>query len=154
MSRRRGLTLVVAVVSIVACPWVGPANAAKPTVEVIEVDETIADEFLTEECGVDVTTHIVGRVRLREFDRTKGTVAVNNVNFTLTATAGDNTARFRDVGADHARITPDGQMILSITGQVPFDFKGVLKIDPETDEVFHEPSAAYDTTRVCARLTA
>jgi hypothetical protein len=154
MSRRRGLTLVAAVLSIVACLWVGPANAGKPTVEVIEVDETFADEFLTEECGVDVTTHVVGRVRLRDFDRTKGTITVNNVNLTLTATAGDNTARFRDVGSDHVRITPDGQMILSITGQVPFEFKGVLKIDPETGEVLHEPSAAYDTTRVCARLTA
>jgi hypothetical protein len=94
------------------------------------------------------------QVRLRDFDRTKGTITVNNVNFTLTATAGDNTARFRDVGTDHARITPDGQLILSITGQVPFDFKGVLKIDPETGKVLHEPSAANDTTRVCARLTA
>jgi hypothetical protein len=109
---------------------------------------------LSEECGVDVTTHIVGRVRLRDFDRTKGTVTVNHVNLTLTAAAGDNTARFRDVGTDHARITPDGQLILSITGQVPVDFKGVLKIDPEIGEVLHEPSAAYDTTRVCARLTA
>jgi hypothetical protein len=84
----------------------------------------------------------------------RGTVTVNHVNLTLTATAGDNTARFRDVGTDHARITPDGQLILSITGQVPVDFKGVLKIDPEIGEVLHEPSAAYDTTRVCARLTA
>ena len=148
MSGRRGLTLVAAL-SIVACPWVGPANAAKPTVEVIEVDETIADEFLTEQCGVDVTTHIVGRVRLRDFDRTKGTVTVNNVNLTLTATAGDNTARFRDVGADHARITPDGQLILSIIGQVPFEFKGVLKIDPETDEVFHD-----DARRTTPRASA
>ena len=154
MSQRRAYTLVVAALSIVAFCLVGTANAGKPTVEVIEIDETIADTFLTEECGVDVTTRIVGRVRLREFDRTKGTLAVNNVNFTLTATAGDNTARFRDVGADHVRMTPHGQLILSIIGQVPFDFKGVLKIDPETGEVLHEPSAGYDTTRVCARLTA
>jgi hypothetical protein len=141
--------------AVVACAWAGPAGAAKPTTEVIEVDDLLdPDDFLTEECGVKVATRIVGKVRLREFDRTKGTVAVNNVNFTLTATAGDNVARFKDVGADHARITPDGQLILSIIGQVPFEFKGVLKIDPETEEVFHEPSAAYDTTKVCARLTA
>ena len=155
MSRRRGLSRVVSLLAVVACAAAGPAGAAKPTTEIIHVDDTIApDEFLSEECGVDVTTHIVGTVRLRDFDRTKGTVAVNNVNLTLTATAGDNTARFKDVGADHARITPDGQVILSIIGQVPFEFKGVLKIDPETDEVFHEPSAAYDTTKVCARLTS
>jgi hypothetical protein len=154
MRRCRGLTLVVLLLAVAACAVAGPAGAAKPTVMIIDVDDTFADAFLTEECGVDVITRVVGRVRLRDFDRTKGTVTVNNVNLTLTATAGDNVARFKDVGADHARITPDGQVILSIIGQVPFDFKGVLKIDPETGEVLHEPSAAYDTTRVCARLTA
>jgi hypothetical protein len=154
MSRRRGLSLVVAGLAVVACAWAGPAGAAKPTTEIVNVDDTIADEFLSEACGVDVTTHIVGTVRIREFDRTKGTIAVNNVNLTLTATAGDNVARFKDVGADHVRITPDGQLIVSIIGQIPFEFKGVLKIDPETEEVFHEPSAPYDTTMVCARLTA
>ena len=46
---------------------------AKPTVEVIKVDDTFADDFLTEECGVDVTTHVVGRFRLGEFDLKKGT---------------------------------------------------------------------------------
>jgi hypothetical protein len=44
--------------------------------------------------------------------------------------------------------------VLSIVGQVPFDFKGVLKIDLGTGEVLHEPTAPYDTTKVCAALTA
>ena len=64
MSQRRAYTLVVAALSIVAFCLVGTANAGKPTVEVIEIHETIADTFLTEECGVDVTTRIVGRLRL------------------------------------------------------------------------------------------
>jgi hypothetical protein len=155
MSRRRGPFLVVAALAMVACAWAGPAGAAKPTTQVIQVDEIFdPDEFLSAECGVEVTTRIVGTVRLREFDRTKGTIAVNNINLTGTATAGDNVARFKDVGADHTRITPDGQLIVSIIGQVPFEFKGVLKIDPDTGEVFHEPSAAYGTEKICARLTA
>jgi hypothetical protein len=101
-----------------------------------------------------VTTHVEGKIKLREFDRTTGTVSVSTVNVAATATAGDNIARFRDVGVDHARITPDGTLVLSIVGQVPFDFKGVLKIDLGTGEVLHEPTAPYDTTKVCAALTA
>jgi len=80
--------------------------------------------------------------------------ALNTVNVKGTATAGANTFRFHDVGNDHLRITPDGALVLSITGQVPFEFKGVLKIDPDTGEVFHEPSRTDDTTRACAALTA
>ena len=74
----------------------------------------------------------------------------------MTATAGDNTYRFRDVGADLVRIEPDGTAILSIIGQVPFDFNGVLKIDLETGEAILEPHAltADRVERACAVLTA
>lgn len=59
-------------------------------------------------------------------------------NVGLTATAGDNTYRFRDVGADQVRVTKDGA-ILSIIRQVPLDFIGVLEINLDTGEVVHEP---------------
>lgn len=154
MRRCRGLSLVVVGLAVGACAWAGVAGAAKPVVTLIAIDETFADEFLSEECGVDVTTHVEGKIKLREFDRTNGTVSVSTVNVAATATAGQNTARFRDVGVDHARITPDGTLVLSIVGQVPFDFKGVLKINLDTGEVLHEPTRAYDTTKVCAALTA
>jgi hypothetical protein len=154
MRRRSGFSLVVVGLAVIACASAGAAGAAKPTVTLFTVNETFADDFLSEECGVDVTTHFEGQVKLREFDRTTGTVSVSTVNVAATATAGDNIARFRDVGVDHARITPDGTLVLSIVGQVPFDFKGVLKIDLGTGEVLHEPTAPYDTTKVCAALTA
>ena len=57
----------------------------------------------------------------------------------VTATAGGRTFRFRDVGADVARVQPDGSVVLLISGQVPFFFAGALKIDPETEEVLLEP---------------
>jgi hypothetical protein len=154
MRRCRGLSLVVVGLAVGACAWAGVAGAAKPVVTLITIDETFADDFLSEECGVDVTTHVEGKIKLREFDRTNGTVSVSTINVAATATAGDNTARFRDVGVDHARITPDGTLVLSIVGQVPFDFKGVLKINLDTGEVLHEPTRADDTTKVCAALTA
>lgn len=73
----------------------------------------------------------------------------------LTATAGDNTIRFRDVGADLVRIEPDGTAILMIIGQLPFDFTGVLKIDLETGEAILEPQhvTGDEVEDACAILT-
>jgi hypothetical protein len=131
------------------------AWAGKPDFERIAIDDTFADDFLTDECGVDVTTHALGHVTARSFDREKGLLSVNTLNIALTATAGDNVYRFRDVGADMVRVTKDGP-ILSIIGQVPFDFNGVLKINLDTDEIVHEPghSTAAEIEKACARLTA
>ena len=113
------------------------------------------DDFLTEECGVDVTTTATGRsttiTATREGARL---IEVHAINVGLIATAGDNTFRFRDVGADVTRIEPDGTVVLSIIGQLPFDFTGVLKVNPVTGEVILEPHHGVDTTRACAALTA
>jgi hypothetical protein len=134
----------------------GAATAAPPTFERIDVDDTFADEFLTEECGVDVTTTIRGHVILRTFsgDGT-GPAQLNTLNLAITATADGRTFRFRDVGADLTRIDPDGTAVLSIVGQVPFDFAGVLKIDLETGEAILEPKdrSAKQLAKACAVLT-
>ena len=46
-------------------------------------------------------------------------------------------------GADVTRIEPDGTAVLLISGQVPFDFAGVLKIDLETGEAILDSVARY-----------
>jgi hypothetical protein len=69
------------------------------------------------------------------------------------ATAGNNQARFRDVGIDLVRVEPDGTVALSTVGQVPFGFTGVMKINLDTGEVILEPHHIVDTTRVCELLT-
>lgn len=133
------------------------ASAAKPTFEVIEIDESFADEFLSEACGVPVTTHAEGKIIRRTMDDTgTGAADVSSINVALTATAGDNTIRFRDVGADVVRIEPDGTATLIIAGQVPFAFTGVLKIDLETGEVILEPqhNTEENLEKACAALTA
>jgi hypothetical protein len=73
-----------------------------------------------------------------------------------TANTGLSTYRFRDVGADLVRVEPDGTVILSIIGQVPFGFTGVLKIDLETGEAILEPhhSLEGDLEKACDALTA
>jgi hypothetical protein len=142
---------------VVAALLAPGASAAKPTFNVIEIDESFADDFLSDACGVAVTTHIQGRIIQRAMDDTgTGLAVVSTVNVAVTATAGDNTIRFRDVGADLVRIEPDGTAILMIIGQLPFDFTGVLKIDLETGEAILEPHhfTGDELEQACAVLTA
>ena len=134
----------------------GVASAAAPTFERIPVDDTFADEFLTEECGVPVTTNVKGHVTLREFaGEGSGLLAVNTLNLAITTTAGENVFRLRDVGGDVARVEPDGTAVIYITGQVPFEFAGVLKLNLETEEAFLEPRdrSEQQLARACKALT-
>ncbi len=148
--RRSSSVVAAAVLAAVLAP-AAPALAAPP--EVTPIDGQFDDEFLTEECGVAVSTTVSGQVRIREFERNSGVVSVLTINLTLVATAGDNSVRFKDVGADLVRIAPDGSGVVQVSGQVPFDYKGVVRYDLETDEVVFESSGPFTTDRVCRALT-
>jgi hypothetical protein len=147
----------VSVLVLAGLVWAGLAVGAPPTIERITVDESFSDEELAEACGVpSVTTTVQGHVILRVFSGDgPGLVQVNTLNLGLTATAGDRTFRFRDVGADVAQVKPDGTIILTITGQVPFAFAGALKINPETEEVILEPRdrSEEQLAKACRALT-
>jgi hypothetical protein len=155
--RRR--SFVLALLALVALGALVPAaTGARPETVVTIVDDTGTDDFLSEECGVPVTFHATGRVTTREFSGTgaAGPIEVRTLNVSVTLSAGDNTYRFRDVGADHLQTKPDGTLVLMIIGQVPFAFTGVLKINPETDEVILEPQHSIEdrVEDACAALTA
>ncbi len=138
MYARRIVTLVAGLLAAVGMVGTEVAAAA-PTIERITIDETFSDDFLTEACGVPVTTTVSGNVTLRTFSgEGTGPATLNTLNLTFTATAGDRVVRIRDVGGDMVRIEPDGTAVLYIIGQVPFDFAGVLKIDLETGEAILE----------------
>ena len=146
----------VSVLVVAGLVWAGLAVGAPPTIERIDVDETFADEFLTEECGVPVSTTALGHVIVRMFSgEGTGVAQVNTISIGLTATAGDRTFRFRDVGADVVQIQADGTLVLLITGQVQFEFAGVLKINPETEEVILEPRdrSEEQLAKACRALT-
>jgi hypothetical protein len=156
--RRQRTTGVLAVLGALLVVVLGAtAAAAQAPVKVTEtIDETIVDEFLSEECGVPVTTTITGRITFLTFpdDESVGPQILTTLNFGLVATAGDNQVRFRDVGIDLVRVAPDGTVILSVVGQVPFGFTGVLKVNLDTGDVILEPHHDVDTTRACELLTA
>jgi hypothetical protein len=153
----RGASTWLAGVLLVAALVAPSAFAGKPTIERFDVDETFLDEGLTEACGVTVMTRAQGHVTVRTFSGDgAGPAELRTLNIALTAMAGDNTYRFRDVGADHVQIKTDGTAILMIIGQIPFDFTGVLTINLTTGEVIHEPqhSIAGRLEEACAALTA
>ena len=154
MAKRAVVWLVG--LTVLAALLASGATAGKPVFQRIDVNETAPDPFLTEECGVAVTTQAEGQIISRTFTGGgTGVASVRTINIALTATAGDNVVRFRDVGADVVRIEPDGTAILMIIGQVPFDFTGVLKIDLETGDAILEPqhSTAENLEKACATLT-
>lgn len=156
MTRRGVIAWLTGFVAVAAVLAPG-ASAGKPTIERFNIDETVADEFLTAACGVPVVTHAKGHVIVRTFSgEGAGPAEIRTLNIALTAMAGDNTYRFRDVGADHVQVKSDGSAILMIIGQVPFGFTGVLKIDLTTGETILEPSHSLEgrVEEACAALTA
>ncbi len=155
MSTGRVTVFVTGVLLLAGLVAPSVGAGAKPVFERITVDESFVDEELSEACGVAVMSTLRGHVILRMFPGGSGLTAVNTLNIGITATAGGRTFRFRDVGADVARIEPDGTVVLLISGQVPFAFAGALKIDPETEEVILEPKDRSEAqiAKACAALT-
>jgi hypothetical protein len=150
--RNAGVSVMLAALLVAATAMA--AAAAPPERETITFSETFQDEFLTDACGVEVTTTVNGRLTFLTFpDRPVGPQDLTSVHVDFLATADDNSVRFKDVGVDLVRVTPDGTVILMIVGQVPFEFTGVLKINLTTGEVILEPQHTVDTTRACRLLT-
>lgn len=148
------LTRACAVFCAAAALVPASAAAAPPTIVREDIDETFVDEFLSEECGVEATVHLTGHqiARTREGG---GVLDVFTVNLTGIITSEFGSFRVKDVGSDSTRVTPDGQVIVSLRGQLPFFFKGVLKFDPTADEWLNEPNLAAgerQVERACAAL--
>jgi hypothetical protein len=155
--RRQRTTGVLAVLGALLVVVLGATAAAAqaPEKEVFLIDETFPDEALTEACGVPVTLTFTGRVTHFTFpDRPVGLQELFTVNTDVVATAGDNQIQVRNVGADVVQLTPDGTLIVTTTGQVPFEFTGAVKINLDTGEVLLEPHHFVDIEAVCAQLTA
>jgi hypothetical protein len=155
MRRQRNLGLYVGLAALLVGALAETAAAVgKPEIETITFSDTFEDEFLTDECGVDVTTSVDGRITFFTFpDQPVGPQDLSSFHVNLVATAGDNSVRFNDVGIDLVRVEPDGTVVLMVIGQVPFEFTGALIIDLDTGEVILEPHHAVDTTRACHLLT-
>jgi hypothetical protein len=154
-SRALGIvtTLALAATGLTA----GSAAAAPPVMERESISETFSDKFLSDKCGVAVTTTVTGFVINRAFQRDgAGPRNLFTINVKVTARSGENTFSFNDVGADIVRTRPNGDEILTIVGKIPFDFNGVRKINLTTGEVVQEPRDISERmfAEACAALTA
>ena len=98
----------------------GPVSAGRPQMEKIPVSDQFHDDFLSEACGVDVTTHLTGHYILRTFTDADGNPVrdVNNYAFMWTFSSENGQIVARDVGADHATYLDDGNLIVIIIGNV------------------------------------
>jgi hypothetical protein len=152
-QRTRGLLAVLGALLVVVLGATAAAAQA-PEKEVIQVEDTFVDEGLSEECGVEVTVTLTGRVTVFTFPDGSVLQELTTLNLNVVFSAGDNQIRVRDVGIDQVRVQPDGTVILSIVGQVPLGFTGVMKINLDTGEVILEPHHVVDIAEVCEQLTA
>jgi hypothetical protein len=155
MRPHRSVGSILGLAAVLVLSLAGTAAAiGPPEIETETFSDTFEDEFLTNACGVDVTTSFEGRLTFFTFpDQPVGPQDITSVHVNLVATAGDNAVQFKDVGVDLVRVEPDGTVVLMVVGQVPFEFIGVLMVNLETDEAILEPHHSFDTTRVCHLLT-
>jgi len=150
MNRYASIAVLCAAAALVPASAVG----APPTIVREEIDVTFVDEALSEACGVTATAHLTGFLIFREREG-GGVLDVFTINATGVITSEFGSFRVKDVGSASTRITPDGQVIVSLRGQGPFFFKGVLKFDGTTGELLNEPNFAAgerQIKRACAAL--
>lgn len=109
-----GLGLLCAV--LVAAPVI----AGKPQMEKVPVNALFVDEFLTEACGVEVTTQVTGHFIFRLFTNAAGDPVreVNNYALNVRFSSVNGTIRAQDVGADRITYLDDGTLIQVIIGNV------------------------------------
>ncbi len=152
----RGLGRRIAVIAGAALLLGVPdANAAKPVIERIPLDETFVDEYLSEACGATIMTTVRGHLTIRTFPEGAPKVELGTISATATATGPGGTITFRNVGSDMVRLDRNGALTLKATGQVPFEFRGRLVVNLDTGEVIREPgrSRAGELEQACAALT-
>lgn len=115
--RRARAVLLASIVSLVV---VGPAAAAKPMMDRLDLDESFLDEFLTDVCGFDVFLDVGGHIIFRVWTDADGnpTHEVNNFAVMLTWSSASGSVSTVDVGADRVIFNPDGSITISVIGNV------------------------------------
>jgi hypothetical protein len=161
--RMKLLVLLSAVIVAAACGGMGVPAAATaggepPVVQHVTIDSAGVDEFLTENCGFTVLYSVTGRVTLLLFgfgsEVEQGPQLIQAVSLTTTVIANGNTFTFRRAGVDAFHVTPDGAVVYSISGNVPFRFTGSLRIDIDAGVGLVVPrhDTSGDVVAACAAL--
>ncbi len=137
--RRIPRHLSIAALAILATlALAGPALAAKPQMERMQVDDQFVDDFLSEACGAEVTVHVTGHVTFRAFIDDAGNVTreLNNYALTSTYSSANGSVRAKDVGVDRVTYAPDGSFVNVIIGNVQsFNIPGLGRVYQDTGQI-------------------
>ena len=152
-QRTSGLLAVLGALLVVVLGATAAA-AQVPEKEIIPVNGFYVDVVLSRACGVQVTHTVTGSVTILTYpDRPVGPQELQRFHLEHVIAAGDNQLWAREVGIRLIQVEPDGTVVISIVGQVPFQFTGVLKVNYYTGQATLEPHHVVDIEEVCAQLT-
>jgi hypothetical protein len=148
--------MFVAAALVLAAFAASDTHAAVPTIERIDVDQTVPDPDLSLICGFPVAIRAEGHIIETRFDgEGTGIIELTSYSLFVAAVANGNAYAFPAHGASLIRTEPDATEILMTAGQTS-GFTGVLKIDLNTGEIILEPQRRFgaDPEEVCAALAA
>ena len=130
--RRRSRALVLGLLAVFALA--APVHAARPTVERVPIDDHFVDDFLSDECGTEVTADVTGHAIFRIWEDADGPVReLNNFAVTLRWSSEHGSILAKDVGADRITYLDDGSLIQVVIGSVQaFSAKGIGRIYADT----------------------
>ena len=161
---RRFVLLVV--VGLLSLALASPALAAKPSKEVISLDDPEAEAFysalLTEACGVPVEADFEGTVTVHVFTDRHGEIKREIHKYwirdTFTNTETGATVLLRDVGPDIIWVGRDGDTYIALTGR-SLTGSGVIGrtvYNLDTGELISESGKVVGSIadQVCPHLTA
>lgn len=163
MRQRIFLSLVAA--ALLSVVLAAPTLGAKPTREVISLDDPDAEAefstFISEACGIPIAVDFEGTVTVHVFTNRHGefTREIDKywIRDTFTNTATGATILLRDVGPDIIGFNRDGELILAIVGR-SITGSGVIGrtvISLDTGEVLHQSGRDVGSfvDQVCDALT-
>jgi len=116
----RGLLLRSMILAALVAATAQPVAAAKPVFERIPIDDQFTDEFLSDECGFEVTFTATGFIVVHTWLNADEELVRQVVNYGIRGSysANGNTLRFVDTGVDTFTVNPDGSMLLHVVGSI------------------------------------
>jgi hypothetical protein len=116
--QRRSRAIAVGVFAALALA--APVQAAKPEFERIQIDDHFVDEFLSDECGTEITADVTGHINARAWVDANDELTHEVVNFAIQIRwSSEHGSIFaHDVGVDRITYLDDGSIIQAVIGGV------------------------------------
>lgn len=107
MARRLRQTGVLVLVATALIVMARPAQAARPTVEKVSIDQTSREDFLSDTCGFSVMRHVVRNLTIFTHDDGTQLFVLTGQNYDVFSGAGGSLMA-QQTGMDRYTLNPDG----------------------------------------------